>query len=129
MVLTLRENTDMREMVRADTKEPIHEYLVRTVNVGLAAKVLRDVLNKKEVPLQRERVALAIWNKLVPSLAAMHVEIQDSRPGSVHDLNAMLLASGLDALDTDTQVIESTVEKVEAVQENRGDRVPPEASE
>ena len=50
----------MRELVRDVTKEPIHEYLVRTGNVGLAAKVLRDVLEHKEVPLQRERVALAI---------------------------------------------------------------------
>jgi hypothetical protein len=92
----------MRELVRDVTKEPIHEYLVRTVNVGLAAKVLRDVLEHREVPLQRERVALAIWNKLVPSLAAMHVQIQDDRPKSVHDLNARLLLAGLDALPTDT---------------------------
>jgi hypothetical protein len=104
----------MRELVRDVTKEPIHEYLVRTVNVGLAAKVLRDVLEHKEIPLQRERVALAIWNKLVPSRAALAVEVHHEGPASVHDLNAMLISSGLDALPVNGQVIDSTVEKLDS---------------
>lgn len=85
--------------------------MVRTINVGLAARTLNDVLNHMDVPLQRERVALAIFNKLVPSMAAMHVEVHDARPQSVHDLNAMLLASGLD-------VIEHTPEKSQTATES-----------
>jgi hypothetical protein len=115
-------------MPQADRrKEPLHEMLVKSINVGLAASTFNDMLNDREVPAQRERTAVEIWRKLVPTMAAMHVEIQDSRPGSVHDLNAMLLASGLDALTTEPQVIESTVEKVEAVQENSQGGVCPEA--
>ena len=107
----------MRELVRDVTKEPIHEYLVRTVNVGLAAKVLRDVLEHKEVPLQRERVALAIWNKLVPSMAAIAIEHRTEGPESIHDLNAMLLSTGLEALTTDPQVLDIVPEKVIASEE------------
>jgi hypothetical protein len=116
----------MREMVRADTKEPIHEYLVRTVNVGLAAKVLRDVLEHKEVPLQRERVALAIWNKLVPSMAALAIEHHHDGPASIHDLNAMLLSTGLEALPSPGgEVIDNVQEKVIASQEKSEGAVPP----
>ena len=99
---------------REDTKEPIHEYLVRCTNVGLAARTLNEILNDIEVSPQRERCAYEIWRKLVPSMAAMHVEVHDARPQSVHDLNAMLLASGLD-------VIEHTPEKTQTATESDGE--------
>ena len=105
--------------------EPLNEMLVRTTNVGLAANALNLVLNGEAIPLQRERVALAIWNKLVPSLAAIHMEVADHRPTSVHDLNAMLLSSGLDALTDDTQLIDN-VEKSDGLAENSVGAVPPE---
>jgi hypothetical protein len=104
----------------------MHEMMVRTINVGLAAKTLKDILECVEVSLQRERVALAIWNKLVPSLAAVHMEVSDSRPTSVHDLNTMLVLNGLDTLPDSPQLIDS-VEKVVSVQEKSEGRVPPEA--
>jgi hypothetical protein len=106
--------------------EPLNEMLVRTTNVGLAATALNLVLNGKDIPLQRERVALAIWNKLVPSLAAIHMEVADNRPQSVHDLNTMLVLNGLDALTGESQVIDTTENSDQATEESeRG--APPDA--
>lgn len=102
----------MRELVRADTKQPLHEYLIQSVNVGLAARTLNDVLECVEVSVQRERVALAIWNKLVPTLAAVAIDVRHEGPESVHDLNAMLISNGLDALP-DTATLEHVPEKAE----------------
>ena len=50
-------------------------------------------------------IKLAI-DKCLPSLQAVLVEVQDNRPSSIHDLNAMLLSNGLDALPTDGDVLE-----------------------
>jgi hypothetical protein len=105
--------------------EPLNEMLVRTTNVGLAASALNLVLNGVDIPLQRERVALAIWNKLVPSLAAIHMEVADHRPTSVHDLNAMLISSGLDALTGESQLIDTPGDSDSAVGESETG-APPE---
>ena len=113
---------------RTDRKEPIHEYLVRTTKVGLAAKTLNDILDGVDVSAQRERAAYEIWRKLVPSMQAIAIEHRAEGPASIHDLNAMLLSTGLEALPSpDTQVIESTQEKVVAVQEKLEGAAPPEA--
>jgi hypothetical protein len=96
---------------RRDLKQPLHEYMVRSVNVGKAAATLNDMLHELPVSPQRERTAVEIWRKLVPSMAAIAVEHHHEGPASVHDLNAMLISSGLDALPTNGQVIDSTVEK------------------
>jgi hypothetical protein len=108
----VQELKHMSQLVRRT--EPLNEMLVRTINVGLAARALNDVLEHKDIPLQRERVALAIWNKLVPSLAAVALEVRSEGPASVHDLNAMLISSGLDALPVSGQAIDSTVEKLDS---------------
>jgi hypothetical protein len=44
-------------------------------------------------------------------MAALAVEVHHDGPASVHDLNAMLISSGLDALPVNGQAIDSTVEK------------------
>jgi hypothetical protein len=107
----------------------MHEYLVRTINIGLAVKRFNDMLEGIEIPAQAERAATTLINKLVPSYAAVAVAVTDDRPASISDLNAVLIHAGLSSeiFPTRPQLIESTLEKVEAVQENRGDRVPPEA--
>ncbi|GAG15494.1 unnamed protein product [marine sediment metagenome] len=90
--------------------ESLPDVMRKALNVTMAADVLNRCINEIPVSMQAERVALAIYNKTVPSLAAVALEIHDDRPVNVHDLNAMLLSSGLPALDT-PQAIESTVEK------------------
>ena len=103
---------------RKDTKEPIHEYLVRTTNVGLAARTLNEILDGKEVPLQRERAAYELWRKLVPSRAAVSVEHRVQEVESIHDVHALLLSTGLpiDVLEH-TQPIDIVPEKVIASEE------------
>ena len=68
----------------------------------LAAKVLNRCINGDDtVTPQMERVATVIYNKMVPSYAAIAVEIHVDRPENVFALNAMLLSAGLDALPVD----------------------------
>ena len=93
---------------RRELKQPLHEYMVRSVNVGKAAATLNDMLHEREVSPQRERTAVEIWRKLVPSMAAVAVEHHVEGPQSVHDLNAMLLSSGLEPIDnTEENVIDA----------------------
>ena len=109
-------------------KESLSEVMRRSVSVRDAASILNDcMLGGKQPPtIQQERVALAVYNKMVPAYAALVVEIQDSRPTSVHDLNSMLISSGLDAL-TDTSQAIDTVEKTDSPGEDSEGPVPPEA--
>jgi hypothetical protein len=101
----------------AERATSLSEVMRKGVNVTLAAKVLnRCIQGDDTVTPQMERVATVIYNKMVPSYAALQVEIQDNRPQSAHDLNAMLLSAGLDALPTDTApVIEHVPEKDDSV--------------
>ena len=98
----------MPQRDRTERKEPVHQMLVRCVNIGRAAVTINEILDGQTVPIQRERAAYKIWDKLVPSMAAVQVDVRDHRPQSVHDLNAMLLSNGLDALPAPGQVIDST---------------------
>jgi hypothetical protein len=107
--------------------ESLPDVMRKALDVTHAANVLNRCLHEKGVALQAERVALAIYNKTVPSLAAVHLEVHDARPQSVHDLNAMLLAAGEQPLPISPQVIDSIAEKVVAVQENSEGAVPPDA--
>jgi hypothetical protein len=92
----------MKQMIRERRKdEPLHEYMVKGINIGLAITTFNDALTGGDVSPQRERIATVIWNKIVPSMAALQVEVHDARPKSTHDLNAMLLSAGLDALPTE----------------------------
>ena len=118
-----------RRSERNDTKEPIHEYLVRTTNVGLAARTLNEILNDVEVSPQRERCAYEIWRKLVPSMMAIEASVHHDRPVSVHDLNAMLLSNGLDALPLPGQAIEHVAEKVNACEKKLEGGYTPDTSE
>ncbi|GAG42496.1 unnamed protein product, partial [marine sediment metagenome] len=105
-----------------------HEMLVKSINVGLAASTFNDMLNDREVPAQRERTAVEIWRKLVPSMAALAIEHRTDGPESIFDLNAMLMSTGLEPLPTpDTQPIDITPEKVAVSQEKSEGAAPPDA--
>jgi hypothetical protein len=119
-----------QSLSRRHDKESLSEVMRRSVSVRDAASILNDcmVLTEGKPPptIQQERVALAVYNKMVPAYAALVIEIQDSRPTSVHDLNAMLISSGLDALTGESQVIDSVGDSDSATEESeRG--APPDA--
>jgi hypothetical protein len=120
----------MNQLNRTDAKENYGEVIKKGLEVRKAINVLNACLSPGDYPptLQQERVAIVIFNKFVPSLQAIAMEIRADGPTSVYDLNAMLLANGLDVLP-DTQLIESTPEKVEAITESSQGGVCPEASE
>ena len=120
----------MEQAVKLNRKgEPLHEYLVRSINIGLAAKTFNDMLQEIPVSPQRERAATTLINKLVPSMAALSVEVTDSRPVNVHDLNTLLTLNGLDALPLPGQAIEHQSEKVNACEKTEEVGYPRDASE
>jgi hypothetical protein len=101
----------------AERATSLSEVMRKGVNVTLAAKVLnRCIQGDETVTAQMERVATVIYNKMVPSYAAIQVDIVADRPDNVFALNAMLLSAGLDALPTeDKPVIEHVPEKTDSV--------------
>ena len=83
---------------------------VSVLNACLIGRVSAEGMPDIEPPtLQQERVAIVIFNKFVPSLAAIQLQVEDNRPKSVHDLNTMLVLNGLPALP-DTTAIEHAQE-------------------
>jgi hypothetical protein len=125
------ENSVMGQPARysESTMSSFGETLRQRIHSAKAVDKLNAAIAGEPITMvQFNSIRLAI-DKCLPSLAAIMVEIKDDRPRTIHDLNAELLASGLDALDTGPQLIESTVEKVEAVQENSQGGGCPEASE
>jgi hypothetical protein len=118
-----------QSLSRRHDKESLSEVMRRSVSVRDAASILNDCMSPgKDKPptIQQERVALAVYNKMVPAYAALVVEIQDNRPQSVHDLNAMLVLNGLDALTGESQAID-TIENSDSAAGESERGAPPDA--
>jgi hypothetical protein len=63
-------------------------------------------------------------------MAALAVEHHHEGPASIHDLNAMLLSTGLEALPSPSgEVIDNVQEKLITSEEKSETPVPPDASE
>jgi hypothetical protein len=111
-------------------KESLSEVMRKGVNVSIAAEVLNRCINGDDtVTLQQERVSLAVYNKMVPSYAAIQVEHRIEGPQSIHDLDSMLLSSGLAPLTQVPQLIDNVQEKLITSEEKAETPVPPDASE
>ena len=65
------------------------------INTAKAAQLLTDVVEGKEIPPQQERVALFVVNKFFPNLSAIAVQVEDMRPESKSDINALLTTTGI----------------------------------
>ena len=77
-------------------KPPAYWETIRDrINTAKAAQLLTDVVEGKEIPPQQERVALFIVNKFCPNLAAIAVQVEDMRPESKQDINALLTTTGI----------------------------------
>ena len=82
-------------MSQRDRKLPVHLQMQRSVNIGLAAKVLRDVLDGKEYSAQRVKVALAVWNKIVPNRDSLSVDVSVQHSPTLQDVNTRLTLAGI----------------------------------
>lgn len=83
--------------VRADRTDPVHLSMQRSIRIGLAARIINKCLEGVEsVTQQQERVALAIYHRTVPALAAVSVQVTQADELTFHDVSAMLLSSGVD---------------------------------
>ena len=98
------------------TNEPAYVRMQRVVDIGLAAVVLKRVLIGEPVTIQQERVALAIYNKTVPSLQAISMQLETVKPNNINDIRTMLLSNGvsLDVLAPEPAAIESPEKKEES---------------
>ena len=120
----------MYQSNRSDLKESYGEVIKKGLRVRNAINVLNACIDGGDSPptLQQERVAIVIFNKFVPSLQAVAMEIRSEGPASIHDLNAMLLSTGLEALPSPSQQpIDNVEEKVVATQEKSETPAPPDA--
>ena len=75
---------------------PIHTYMQRSINVGLAARVINMALAGEDVKPQRLTTALAVYNKTVPNYMAMAIEVEHKVSNNILDLHAQALEAGLD---------------------------------
>ena len=76
--------------------EPLHVYMQRSIDVGLAVKVINETLAGMDVKPQRLTTALAVYNKTVPNYMAMAIEVEHKVSNNILDLHAQALEAGLD---------------------------------
>jgi hypothetical protein len=86
--------------------------------------------NGTEYPLQQERATLFIVNKLLPSLQAVAIAIHEADPLSRHDIDSLLLTSGLspqliDGFTEDNQPV--TAELIDSSDDSIEGHPPPES--
>ena len=68
--------------------EPMYLKMQRAVDTGLAASVIHRCLKGEEIKPQRLQAALVVYNKTVPSLAAIQVEVNAKTARTPADLLA-----------------------------------------
>ena len=76
--------------------EPLHVYMQRSINVGMAVKVINETLAGMDVKPQRLNTALAVYNKTVPNYMAMAIEVEHKVSNNLLDLQTQALEAGLD---------------------------------
>ena len=75
---------------------PIHTYMQRSINVGLAARVINMALDGEDVKPQRLATAIEVYRKTVPNFQAIAIEIEHKVSNNILDLQAKALEAGLD---------------------------------
>ena len=85
----------------------------KRIKLGRAITNINRAMEGEEVGMVALQTSMEVYKKEMPSYAAIAIEHRTTGPQSIHDLNAMLLSSGLDALpDSPAQVIDNVPEKV-----------------
>ena len=97
-------------------REPTHEYMHRIIEIGTAAHVLKRMLLGETVTTQQQVAALAVYNKTVPSLQAVAIQVTDNTPQSKADIDGMLMLAGLEP-DTHWDAIEGEAVQLKDVPE------------
>ena len=90
--------------------EPIHLAMQRSINVGLAAKVINDTLDGVEYSPQRLSTALEVYKKTVPNYQAVAIQVEPKTNTNILDLQAQALEVGLDPSMLLPEKTESTSE-------------------
>jgi hypothetical protein len=76
--------------------EPVYLKMQRMIDVNAASKVINRCLAGEAVKASAERAAYVIFNKYTPSLAAMQLQVAEVKSHNMHDINSLLLTSGVD---------------------------------
>ena len=100
------------------------ETLRDRIQAGIAVDNLNAMISGTELPVQQERSTIFVINKLLPSIAAVSVEVSHKQAVSIDDLRNRAEALGVDPATLLTQAIDSTAEKVESVQDKLDTPIP-----
>ena len=95
------------------------------LEAGNAVKVVNGAIvgDTTLLPSQIE-IAWRVINKLLPSIAAVSVEVSHKQAVSIDDLRNRAEALGVDPATLLTQAIDSTAEKVDSVQDKLDTPIP-----
>ena len=124
-----KENVFMSKAVRTNNgnAKPVAywETMRERLNAGLAVQVVNGVIegDSAVTPVQAN-MAWKVVDKLLPSLAAISVEVSHKQAVSIDDLRNRAEALGVDPATLLTQAIDSTAEKVESVQDKLDTPIP-----
>ena len=105
------------------------ETLRDRIQAGIAVDNLNAMVSGTELPVQQERTTIFVINKLLPSIAAVAVEVSHKQAVSIDDLRNRAEALGVDPSQLLTQAIDSTAEKVESVQDKLDTPLPRDVAE
>lgn len=87
----------MGQVVRQTKERPdaYWETLRERINAGKAVNVINKALKEQDVKPHALSTAIFVINKLLPSLQAVAVQVQQTESMSRHDIDALLLGTGL----------------------------------
>ena len=106
------------------------ETLRERICSGKAVQVVNGVIegDTSVTPLQAD-MAWKVINKLLPSIAAVSVEVSHKQAVSIDDLRNRAEALGVDPSQLLTQAIDSTAEKVDSIPIESDTPIPRDVAE
>ena len=108
----------MAQNVRSAGKRPdaFWETIRDRIDTAHAVTVYNEYVAGKHDDLQRAALAWKAIDKQLPSMQALAIQVQEANPATKHDIDAMLMAEGINpdqAFGTKAEAIESTATVVE----------------
>ena len=81
---------------RGDKPPAYWQTMMERVNAGLAVKVINRAMEGEQLPAQQIQTALAIFNKLTPSLQAVAIKVEHKKASDINDLQSRARELGID---------------------------------
>lgn len=75
--------------------QSFYDTVRERIDMTMAVEVVNDVLKGKDIPTMRANTALSLVMRAIPALQAISMQLDVTEPASRHDIDALLLSSGL----------------------------------